>query len=63
MNDKFDPATVDKYSESSVTAVKEDLEADDKLKAGLIGGSFPPRTQRVRRSHLHQNMMPTRVER
>ena len=41
MNDKFDPAPFDKYSEASLTAIKADLEADAKLKARLIGGSFP----------------------
>jgi len=41
MNDKFDPAPFDKYSEAPLTAIKEDLEADAKLKARLIGGSFP----------------------
>ena len=41
MNDKFDPAPFDEYSEASLEAVKKDLETDAKLKARLIGGSFP----------------------
>ena len=41
MSDKFDPAPFDKYSEAPLEAIKEDLEIDAKLKARLIGGSFP----------------------
>ena len=41
MTDKFDPAPFDKYSEALLEAIKEDLEIDAKLKARLIGGSFP----------------------
>ncbi len=38
---KFNPAPVDKYADSSFDAVKADREVDAKLKAGLVGGSFP----------------------
>jgi hypothetical protein len=41
MNEKFDPAPFDKYSESSFEAIKADLELDAKLEARLVGGSFP----------------------
>ena len=38
---KFNPAPVDKYTESSFDALKADCEVDAKLRAGLVGGSFP----------------------
>ena len=41
MSEKFDPAPIDKYSEAPLQAIKEDIETDARLKAGLIGGSFP----------------------
>ena len=41
MSDKFDPAPFDKYSEASLEAIRADRESDGKLKARLIGGSFP----------------------
>ena len=41
MSDKFDPAPFDKYSEASCEAIKADREFDAKLKARLVGGSFP----------------------
>ena len=41
MGDKFSPAPFDKYSEAPLDAIKKDLETDAKLKARLIGGSFP----------------------
>jgi hypothetical protein len=41
MSGKFDPAPFDKYSEASLEAIKADRETDAKLKARLIGGSFP----------------------
>jgi hypothetical protein len=41
MSGKFDPAPFDKYSEASLEAIKADREMDAKLKARLIGGSFP----------------------
>jgi hypothetical protein len=60
MNDKFDPALFDKYSEASLTVINEDPEVDAKLKARLVGGSFPASDPA---SALHQNMMETKVER
>jgi len=41
MNEKFDPAPFDKYSEPSIKAIKADLEMDAKLESRLVGGSFP----------------------
>jgi hypothetical protein len=41
MSEKFDPAPFDKYSEPAPRAIKADREMDAKLKARLIGGSFP----------------------
>ena len=41
MSKKFEPAPFDKYSASPLEALKDDLEVDAKLKARLIGGSFP----------------------
>lgn len=41
MSDKFDPTPYDKYSEASLEAIKADRVSDAKLKARLIGGSFP----------------------
>jgi hypothetical protein len=41
MIDEVDFSPFDKYAETPVQAVKEDLETDAKLKARLIGGSFP----------------------
>ena len=41
MNDKFNPAPFDEYSEAFLEAIKKDLETDAKLKERLIGGSFP----------------------
>ena len=41
MNDKFDPAPFDKYSEAPLEAIKKDIEVGAKLKARLVGGSFP----------------------
>jgi hypothetical protein len=41
MKKKFDPAPFDKYSEVPLDAIKADREMDVKLKARLVGGSFP----------------------
>jgi hypothetical protein len=41
MSVKFDPAPFDKYAEAFPGAIKADRETDAKLKARLVGGSFP----------------------
>ncbi len=41
MNKKFNPAPFDKYSEAVLAALAADRETGAKLKALLVGGSFP----------------------
>lgn len=41
MTEKFDPAPFDKYAVDPKEAVKVDRIVDDKLKADIVGGSFP----------------------
>ena len=41
MDKKFNPAPFDKYSEAVLAALEADREMDAKLKARLVGGSFP----------------------
>jgi hypothetical protein len=41
MNNKFDPAPFDRYSEAVPAALEADREMGAKLKARLVGGSFP----------------------
>jgi hypothetical protein len=41
MTEKFDPAPFDKYAADPKEAIKVDRIVDDKLKAGIVGGSFP----------------------
>jgi hypothetical protein len=41
MSEKFDPAPFDKYADSALDAIRADRETSAKLKASLLGGSFP----------------------
>ena len=41
MSAKFDPAPFDRYSDGALDAIRADCETAAKLKAGLLGGSFP----------------------
>ena len=41
MTEKFDPAPFDKYAPDPKEAMKADRKVDEKLKAGIVGGSFP----------------------
>jgi hypothetical protein len=41
MTDKFDPAPFDKNAADPKGALKADLVADEKLRTGIVGGSFP----------------------
>jgi hypothetical protein len=40
MAEKFDPAPFDKYAPDPKEAMKADNNVDEKLKAGIVGGSF-----------------------
>ncbi len=41
MSEKFNPAPFDRYSESALAALEADREMGAKLRARLVGGSFP----------------------
>jgi len=41
MTEKFDPSPLDKHAADPKEALKADFIADEQLKAGIVGGSFP----------------------
>ena len=41
MTGKFDPAPLDKHAADPREALNADFMADEQLKAGIVGGSFP----------------------
>jgi len=60
MAEKFDPAPFDKYAPDPKEAMKADRKVDEKLKAGIVGGSFPASDPLVPRNHRLRSMMKGR---